>query len=139
MGKENDILGKILVYSYTLTWINAGSLYTSALVNYILENVPLSFLLSFLALNFIEKSLGSYIRHSLMKFSEISKNPLDKRLYRFFDGWTAFITAMVLLVIFEGIFKFNPPFNPGVFVYFPIVSGGIFFLTLFFCIFTKRI
>ncbi|HUV42870.1 MAG TPA: hypothetical protein VMY36_03115, partial [Patescibacteria group bacterium] len=61
MGKENDILGKILVYSYTLTWINAGSLYTSALVNYILENVPLSFLLSFLALNFIEKSLGSYI------------------------------------------------------------------------------
>lgn len=136
---KDKLLSSILIKSYVFTWISLSSLFVSVFVNYLVKYFPFSFILSFILLSLIEKTLGFYIRGFLIRLSETSKNPLDKRLYIFFNGWSSFLTAIVLLLILNVIFKLNPPLNPGVFIYFPIVSAVIFFFILFYGILSKRI
>ena len=143
-AKEDEILAKILMYSYKYTWIFFGSMVASSFINYFAEKLSLgisafSFVLGFIFSEFVERVPGKYIKRYLIMFSEKSKNPIDKRLYVFFEGWTAFLSALLTMIIASGVFKINPPFIPGIYQYLIAISGILCFGSLFYGIITKKI
>lgn len=140
----DEILAKIIMYSYKYTWIFFGSMVASSFINYfagILSlNIPaLPFVLGFIFSEFIERVPGKYIKKYLILFSEQSKKPLDKRLYGFFEGWTAFLSALLMMIIVSGVFKINPPLVPGIYQYLIAASSIVLFGSVFYGTITKKI
>ena len=136
---SDDERGKLFLKTYTLTWISAATVFTTPLINYFTKNVSFSFVFSLILYLLITKFSEPTVKTWLIWFSERSKRPFDKRLYDKFNGWTAFLMAILLVVIFSGVLKIYPPFKPGYNVYVPVMCGTGTFLMLSYFIFTKKI
>ncbi len=140
----DELLGKIVFLSYQYTWIFAASglisAYINALSSAFTRSPILSSLVGIILSIFAERVLKPIFTRGLLWFNKHSDKPMkDPRLLPFFDGWSAFITAIVIFVVLDGVFHIEPNPNMDINFYLAGLSAGVFVLILIYGIITGKI
>lgn len=148
MPKKNtpldDLLGEIWLVSYRYTWIFAAagliSAYIGSLASWFTRSRLLSAIIGIALSLLIEWVVKPVFTRGLLWFNKHSEHPeKDPRLLPFFDGWSAFLTAIILFVVLDGVFHVRPDPNVNMNFYLTGVSAAIFFLILIYGILTRKI
>ena len=133
--QTDSLLGKAVARSYRYIWIFIASIYFYSLISYITSGLgaasPIIAIITGLAISeILQRTLGAAVWRALEWFIRTSDDPLPARLYFLIDGWAAFITAVLLMVITQSIFNVDIPYAPGPYEYLAGASAIIFVGTL---------